>query len=67
MYRECSSSSSAPYSADNFGSELTKAFFMESPQEEKFIPKGAMAFFVLLVLLALLFWYGIYLLMIDRV
>ena len=40
---------------------------MESPNEEKFIPKGAMAFFILLVILALLFWYGIYLLMIDRV
>jgi len=67
MCRECSSSSLAPHSADNFGSELTKAFFMESPQEKKFIPKGAMAFFILLVLLALLFWYGIYLLMIERV
>jgi len=40
---------------------------MESPNEEKFTPKGAMAFFILLVILALLFWYGIYLLMIDRV
>ena len=40
---------------------------METPNEEKFIPKGAMAFFILLVVLALLFWYGIYLLMIDRV
>ena len=40
---------------------------MESPQEKKFIPRGAMAFFILLVILALLFWYGIYLLMIDRV
>lgn len=39
---------------------------MESPQQKKFIPKGAMAFSVLLVLLALLFWYGIYVLMIDR-
>jgi hypothetical protein len=57
----------ARQSTDNFGTELTKVFFMESPQEKKFIPKGAMAFFVLLVLLALLFWYGIYLLMIDRV
>ena len=27
---------------------------MESPNEEKFIPKGAMAFFILLVILALL-------------
>ena len=40
---------------------------MESPQEKKFIPKGAMAFFFILVILALVFWYGIYLLMISRV
>ncbi|HEX7847816.1 MAG TPA: cytochrome c oxidase subunit 2A [Chitinophagaceae bacterium] len=40
---------------------------MESPQEKKFIPKGAMAFFVLLIILTLSFWYGIYLLMIDRI
>jgi hypothetical protein len=39
---------------------------MESPQEKKFIPRGAMAFFILLVVLALVFWYGIYLLMIGR-
>jgi hypothetical protein len=39
---------------------------MESPEEKKFIPKGALAFFILLVLLALLFWYGIYFLMINR-
>ncbi len=39
---------------------------MESPQEKKFIPKGAMAFFILLIILTLAFWYGIYALMIDR-
>ena len=40
---------------------------MESPQnEKKFFPKGAIAFFVALVLLSLLFWYGIYFLMIER-
>ncbi|MBN8784881.1 MAG: cytochrome c oxidase subunit 2A [Terrimonas ferruginea] len=38
------------------------------PQEkkEKFTPKGAMAFFIALVVLSLLFWYGIYSLMIER-
>jgi hypothetical protein len=38
------------------------------PQEkkEKFIPTGAMAFFIALVVLSLLFWYGIYSLMIER-
>ncbi len=35
--------------------------------EEKFIPKGAIAFFVLMVLLGLVIWYGIYLLMLARV
>jgi len=40
---------------------------MENNSEEKFIPKGAMAFFILLVILCLVFWYGIYALMIDRV
>jgi uncharacterized membrane protein len=39
---------------------------MDTPDEKKFIPKGAMAFFILLVLLSLGFWYGIYLLMIER-
>jgi hypothetical protein len=39
---------------------------MDSPNEKKFTPKGAMAFFVLLVLLSLAFWYGIYFLMIER-
>ena len=58
---------SAGHADHNFGAELFKILLMESPQEKKFIPKGAMAFFVLLVLLALVFWYGIYLLMIDRV
>jgi hypothetical protein len=36
-------------------------------QEEKFQPKGAIAFFILLVTLGLVIWYGIYLLMLDRV
>jgi hypothetical protein len=35
--------------------------------EEKFVPKGAIAFFVLLVLLGLVIWYGIYFLMLDRI
>jgi cytochrome c oxidase subunit IIa family protein len=34
--------------------------------EEKFIPKGAMAFFVVLVLLCAVIWYGIYFLMLTR-
>ncbi len=37
------------------------------PHEEKFIPKGAFAFFILLVALGLVIWYGIYLLMLERI
>jgi hypothetical protein len=36
------------------------------PAERKFFPSGAIAFFILLVILSLLFWYGIYFLMIER-
>ena len=32
----------------------------------KFVPKGAIAFFILLVLLGLFIWFGIYFLMLDR-
>jgi hypothetical protein len=35
--------------------------------EEKFVPKGAMAFFALLVILCLVIWFGIYFLMIGRI
>jgi hypothetical protein len=34
---------------------------------EKFFPQGAIAFFVLLVLLCLAIWFGIYFLMIERI
>jgi len=36
------------------------------PLEEKFVPKGAVAFFVLLVSLCLVIWFGIYFLMLNR-
>jgi len=35
--------------------------------DRKFKPKGAIAFFVLLVILGLIIWYGIYFLMLERV
>ena len=41
-----------------------------SPEEQfdkNFKPKGAIAFFVLLVILGLIIWYGIYFLMLERV
>jgi hypothetical protein len=34
---------------------------------EKFFPSGAIAFFVLLVILCLVIWFGIYFLMIERI
>lgn len=40
---------------------------MNTPStEEKFVPKGAAAFFVVLVLLCLIIWFGIYFLMLQR-
>lgn len=40
---------------------------MKTPDnKDKFFPSGAIAFFILLVLLSLGFWYGIYMLMIQR-
>lgn len=34
--------------------------------DEKFFPKGAMIFFVLLIILCLVIWFGIYFLMLGR-
>jgi hypothetical protein len=45
----------------NIGTEYVKV-----PAKEKFIPKGAMAFFVLLIVLCLVIWFGIYFLMLER-
>lgn len=40
---------------------------MDAPQnKEKFFPSGAIVFFIVLILLTLAFWYGIYFLMIQR-
>jgi hypothetical protein len=36
-------------------------------QEEKFFPSGAIAFFIALVILCLVIWFGIYFLMIERI
>jgi Cytochrome c oxidase subunit IIa family len=35
--------------------------------DRNFKPRGAIAFFLLLVLLGLVIWYGIYFLMLDRI
>lgn len=39
----------------------------EEEFDRHFKPKGAIAFFVLLVILALIIWYGIYFLMLSRI
>lgn len=36
-------------------------------QKEKFFPSGAIAFFIALVILCLIIWFGIYFLMIERI
>lgn len=38
----------------------------ENPQAERFIPKGAIAFFILLALLSAAIWFGIYFIMQSR-
>jgi hypothetical protein len=35
--------------------------------EQKFFPSGAIAFFVVLVMLGLVIWFGIYFLMLERI
>ena len=35
-------------------------------EEEKFIPRGAIAFFILLALLSAAIWFGVYVIMLNR-
>ena len=51
---------------------VKKPSLVERPPEDlqfdkNFKPKGAIAFFVLLIILALIIWFGIYFLMLKRV
>jgi len=39
----------------------------EEAFDKNFKPKGAIAFFVLLMLLGMVIWYGIYFLMLERI
>lgn len=41
--------------------------FNGKKNEEKFFPHGAIAFFILLIALCLVIWFGIYFLMLDRI
>lgn len=50
--------------------EPTTNLYETSPDkhfDENFKPKGAVAFFVLLVILGLIIWFGIYFLMLERI
>jgi len=49
-----------------FDTELAKPPVKEN-FDKAFKPKGAIAFFVLLVALGLIIWYGIYFLMLERI
>jgi len=55
---------------------LSTNHFLMTPQQQSmtdeqfdrnFKPRGAMAFFVLLVILGLIIWFGIYFLMLQRI
>ena len=53
---------------NNFTASASLSFNYMSTElnEEKFKPKGAIAFFVLLIVLCLVIWFGIYAIMISR-
>ena len=40
--------------------------FNEAEFDKNFKPKGAIAFFILLIILGAVIWYGIYFLMLER-
>jgi hypothetical protein len=48
-------------------SENFPVFDKESVFDRNFKPKGAIAFFILLVILGMIIWYGIYFLMLERI
>ncbi|NIG55824.1 cytochrome c oxidase subunit 2A [Chitinophaga sp. Cy-1792] len=39
----------------------------QQENSEKFVPRGAIAFFALLITLGLIIWFGIYFLMLSRI
>lgn len=47
--------------------ENSETTVIGSLKEEKFYPTGAIAFFISLVILCLVIWFGIYFIMLDRV
>lgn len=51
--------------AEETGS-LQNDIVIKEPLDKNFKPKGAIAFFILLIILGLIIWYGIYFLMLSR-
>ena len=47
--------------------EITETNMIGSFKGKKFYPTGAIAFFIALVILCLVIWFGIYFIMLDRV
>lgn len=47
--------------------DITETSIVPALEENKFYPVGAIAFFVCLVILCLVIWFGIYFIMLDRV
>ena len=54
------------HNEDNPLSSTEEVFQEAEETKDRFFPSGAIAFFISLVILTLLFWYGIYFLMIER-
>lgn len=54
------------HNEDNPLSSTEEVFQEPEENKDRFFPSGAIAFFISLVILTLLFWYGIYFLMIER-
>lgn len=48
-------------------SDATSEALATEQFDKAFKPRGAIAFFVLLVILGLVIWYGIYFLMLERI
>jgi hypothetical protein len=49
------------------GTEPTPVNKEDESFDREFKPRGAIAFFILLVLLGMVIWYGIYFLMLERI
>jgi hypothetical protein len=47
--------------------EPVKDLQTEQEFDANFKPRGAIAFFLLLIILGMIIWYGIYFLMLDRI